>query len=285
MKAFVIILIILVALGGAAFIYGWVSLFIPADTYCVGFSKTYGFDGFVTKPGEFSWRWERLIPTNFTLYKFKLKPKREIIRLKGDLPSATTYSSVLPESPDFSYDIEASLSLMLKPSALPDMVKEQHLRPENLEDWLKIKTDGILARVPEALSGLDNAEDYYNPSSLRKAVGNVIEKYFPEIRFLDFTVENLHLPDIRLYRKAREIYFSLLEAEKNSKVRVLKAAEEQRLADTIQAEKEKEKLNLLREYGKLFNEYPILLKYLQLKESGKLPEDLPKPGNPEKSNG
>ncbi len=285
MKAFVIILIILVALGGAAFIYGWVSLFIPADTYCVGFSKTYGFDEFITRPGEFSWRWERLIPTNFTLYKFKLEPKTERIQLKGDLPSATVYSSVLPESPDFRYDLEVSLTLMVKPSSLPSLVKDQYLRPKNLEDWMKTKTDAILARVPQALSDMNNAEDYYNPSSLRKAIDDVIEQNFPEIRLLDFTVENLHVPDIRLYQKARETYFSLLEAEKNSRERVLRAAEQQRLVDTIQAEKEKEKLDLLREYGKLFNEYPILLKYLQLKESGKLPEDLPKPGNLEKSNG
>jgi hypothetical protein len=75
MKAFLITLIILVVLAGAAFYFGWLQILLPAENYAVIFTKTGGYDETVVRPGEFSWRWQRLIPTNMTVYTFDLHPR------------------------------------------------------------------------------------------------------------------------------------------------------------------------------------------------------------------
>ncbi len=278
MKTFFIILTVLIVLAGiGAFIYGWVTLFVPPDTYCVAFTKTGGFDSRVIEPGKFVWRWERLIPTNMTLYKFKLEPIYKETEINGELPSGSLYSSVMPGNPDFSYSIKISFSMALKPSYLPELVKEKGLRPNNFNQWMKSKIDSALVVIANYLQTLKNPNEYVKVKQLNSELLARIEEKYPFLKLIDITVVKYEMPDITLYDRAKKIYLELAETEKNSQESVIQKAETQRVKNLLKNEEEKQKLERYREYGKLLTQYPILLKYFALKsgEGDKLNLNLP----------
>ncbi len=279
MKVFWIILIVLLVLAGiGAFIYGWVTLFVPPDTYCVAFTKTGGFDDRIIVPGEFSWRWERLIPTNMTLYKFKLVPIHRVVEVSGELPSGSLYSSVMPGNPDFSYRVKVSFTIRLKPQYLAQLVKEKGLRPANFSQWLKDKTDSSLLIVTDYLQNVENPEDYVRMKKLTDRISAKIEEQYPYLELSSINIIEYSMPDISLYREAKKIYLELAEVGKKSQESVVQKAEAQRVTNLIKTEEEKHKLERYREYGKLLTQYPILLKYFALKngEIDKLDLDIKK---------
>ncbi|MCD6123304.1 MAG: hypothetical protein J7K04_15840 [Spirochaetales bacterium] len=267
MKKFIIMFIILVVLGGAAFIAGWIQIFIPADTYCVAFTKTGGFDKQVTEPGKFSWRWERLIPTNMTLFKFKLKPVQRDIELKGELPSAGIYSTVLPGQPDFTYNLNLSISFLLKPSVLPELVSKQNLRPDTIDQWYKTMANSAFHYISEQLLTLKDIKSYYSSDDIAAVLKTTVEKEFPSIQVSDISVNSMLLPDIELYNKAKTIYFSLADAHAESQKNIIKESEGDKVNQMVSENKEKRKIETFKEFGKLLNDYPILLKYFSLQKS------------------
>lgn len=266
MKKFIILFIIIVILGGTAFVAGWLQIFIPPDTYCVAFTKTGGFDTYITEPGTFSWRWERLIPTNMTLFKFKLQPIRRDVALKGELPSGTIYSTVLPGEPDFTYNLNLSISFMLKPSALPDLVSKHNLRPDTIDQWYKTLVNSAFHYVSKQLLTLNNIKNYYSSSDVTFKLKNTVDKEYPFLEISDISINDMSLPDIDLYKKAKNIYFSLIDAQAESQKNIIKKSEGDKLSQMISENKEKQKIETYKEYGKLLNDYPILLKYFSLQK-------------------
>ncbi|NOY09849.1 MAG: hypothetical protein GXP33_13515 [Spirochaetes bacterium] len=284
MKKFIIISSVLIILGGTAFIFGWLQIFIPPDTYCVAFTKTGGFDTFVTEPGKFSWRWERLIPTNMTLYKFKLNPVEKNINIKGELPSGGIYSTVLPGSPEFTYNFDLRIAFMLNPESLPMLVSEKHLRPDTIGQWYGTLANSAFHFIAEQLIDLQNADEYYHDSNVIQNLKKAIEKQYPFLIVSDITVKDVSLPDIELYKKAKKIYFDISEAEEESQKNVIKQTEADRAKRMILQDKEKEKIEMYKEYGKLLNDYPILLKYFSIKNQDKNNLNIPDVKLPETKN-
>jgi hypothetical protein len=264
MKAFLIILVILVILAGAVFYFGWVQIHLPAEHYAVVFTKTGGYDEEVIRPGEFSWRWERLIPTNMTLYIFDLHPRSKEISFEGSLPSAELYSSILPENPDFSYSGEVRLQFAVAPESLPALVAEQKLVPEELEDYFGTKADALSNRVLELLREVES--DSLESQSLNKRLERELAAEVPDLQLLNLSIEDLHIPDGDLYELARSSYQDLVQTRDRSRDEaVARLAEEQVRAENKRAQ-ESANLEALREYGKLLNEYPVLLKAMAVQK-------------------
>jgi hypothetical protein len=264
MKAFLIILVILVILAGAVFYFGWVQIHLPAEHYAVVFTKTGGYDEEVIRPGEFSWRWERLIPTNMTLYIFDLHPRSKEISFEGSLPSAELYSSILPENPDFSYSGEVRLQFAVAPESLPALVAEQKLVPEELDDFFGAKADALSNRVLELLREVES--DSLDSQSLNKQLERELAAEVPDLQLLNLSIEDLHIPDGDLYELARSSYQDLVQTRDRSRDEaVARLAEEQVRAENKRTQ-EKANLEALREYGKLLNEYPILLKAMAVQK-------------------
>ncbi len=69
---FFIWLIVLLAISGTVFFFGWLQFSVPAGSYGVMLSKSGGYYNEVITPGEFSWRWERLVPTNSEILIFRI---------------------------------------------------------------------------------------------------------------------------------------------------------------------------------------------------------------------
>jgi hypothetical protein len=258
MKAFLIILVILVILAGAVFYFGWVQIHLPAEHYAVVFTKTGGYDEEVIRPGEFSWRWERLIPTNTTLYIFDLHPRSEKVSFQGSLPSAALYSSVLPENPDFSYRGEIEVVFSIAPESLPALVAEEKLLPDQLDDFYNLKAQALADIVLETLRETD--ADPADRQALTRLVRRELAASVPQLEISSLNVRVKNIPDRDLYEIARSSYRELVQIRDRSREEaVVRLAEEQVRAENARAQ-ERADLEALREYGQLLNEYPILLK-------------------------
>ncbi|HEC61974.1 MAG TPA: hypothetical protein ENI27_06930 [bacterium] len=271
MKALFIILVVVLLLAGGGFFFGWIQILLSPETYAVIFTKTGGYDDTVTYPGHFSWRWERLLPTNMTLLKFQLQPQRSDITHSGSLPSGEFYSSILPEKPNFSFEVRISIVFELNPESLPRLVIEEKLTPGTLAGYYQQQTSMIARKVLEL--GKENA--FWSEASSMKTFTNELSMFFPDLRLQQVDAYPLQVPDMSLYNLAKDSYRNLVAIWETSRKEAAVGLAEEIEQNRIDAEREENTLDRLRRYGELFTEYPILVKvlYMQQSESGlQLPE-------------
>lgn len=259
MRKFVVSVLILVVAGGAAFYFGWIQLQLPPDSYGVIFTKTDGFEQAVVKPGGFVWRWQRLLPTNLTLYTYHLSPQETEISSQGTLPSGALYSQFLDGKPSFSYKITVAVAYVLNPNALPGLMLRDHVTPQTIGAWYANLAKRLTAETRNYITAQASAG---NPAELglgafQPGLQRTLQKSFPEVRFTAVTPETIEMPDLALYAKARQQYLSIASAEEQVR---RQAAVTKTNLDALAAQK----IELLRKYGELFNQYPVLLKYLDL---------------------
>ncbi|MBN1837527.1 MAG: hypothetical protein JW820_16850 [Spirochaetales bacterium] len=261
MKAFLIILLILVLAGGAVFYFGWIQIQLPPESYGVIFTKTSGYDPEVVRPGEFTWRWEKLIPTNLTLYRFDLRPQRVQLSFERELPSGELYASVLPEAPEFTIRGKMEVVFTIDPEELPGLVERQKLTPETLEEFYKSAAQRMAAEA-QALS----PESFGFDPAAEERMRSALSADLPELQIVSLNVGSLEMPDMELYELARQSYRELAEA-RNEARRAAEArlaveeAQQERAADAEEARREN-----LRKYGALLNEYPVLLKAMAVQQ-------------------
>lgn len=259
MRKFFVTLIFLIVAAGAAFYFGWVQFQLPADSYGVIFTKTGGFESNVVKPGSFVWRWQRLLPTNLTLYVYHLTPQHTQITSQGTLPSGSLYAQYLQGKPSFSYKIAISVAYVLKPNALPKLMVQDNLTPKTLDAWYADFTKRLTADAQsyissEAAKGTSVEGQF---GALSGGLAKQLEGSFPEVRFTVVAPETVDLPDLALYQKAKQQYLAIVAAEQQTR----KSAAVNKTNLDAQAA---QKIELLKKYGELFNKYPVLLKYLDL---------------------
>lgn len=285
MRKLIISLVILLIAGGTAFYFGWVQLQVPANSYGVVFTKTGGWDTSVIRPGEFHWRWERLLPTNFTLHVFPSTPHETDVQSSGTLPSAEVYASYLEENPDFSYELEVSLAYRVRASELPRLAREADLQPAGLDEWYA-RHDRRIADRARGLAGelYTRAQtDSASPvqlDALEERLTDRLAEDFPDLEIISAVPTTISLPDFDLYEAARSLYFESLEARRTAIAEQAYEAEERRVT-------EETRLDTLRRYGEVLTEYPTLLDYFSLTaEQGVDPLDLEsirEPATPETS--
>ena len=250
MKKFLILLILLLAIGGVVFFFGWIQILLPPGTYAVIHTKTGGYEEKAIPAGVFAWRIERLLPTNMTLYIFRVEPVEiETPEIKGTLPSGEIYSSLLTGNPDFSFKLKARLLVALNPEALPTLMKEEGLKPETLDAWYESKISSAVQRLVDDLQ--DNADSVYESGYFISLADRLSrDPEFSSIEIKRITPIELSFPDPDLYYEAKRQYFSLAKAKEAKYVLFI--------------QQEKSNLKVLKEYAELLTEYPILLKYLYL---------------------
>jgi hypothetical protein len=265
MKAFLIILLILVVAAGAVFYFGWIQIQLPPGTYAVIFTKTHGYDSRVVRPGEFVWRWEALIPTNLTLYRFDLHSRQVEVSFERNLPSAEVYASVLPDKPSFSIRGHLQVTFTLDPEALPGLVKDQRLTPDTLGDFYDTAARDMTEALQLRVQGLEPAE-LQRP--LEPSIREALAKDMPYLQVTSLAVQGLEVPDMELYQLARRSYRDLADVyEQAREQEAVRLAAEEAQSDRRSAEEES-RLASLRKYGELFNEYPVLLKALAIEKLG-----------------
>jgi hypothetical protein len=274
MKAkFFILSILFLAAAGAGFYFGWVQIMLAEHTYGVIFTKTGGWDEKAVEPGTFSWRWEGLIPTNMRIHRIPIKPQTVTVSQQGSFPSGDVYAAVLDGDGDFDYSMDFTLTYSLDPSFLSRLVREEGLEAALMDEWYA----GLNCRILSSLA-LELSENYEEIgrfdepdasfSALEENLLSAMEEEFPAVNFQSIQPQTIDVPDIELYLAAKRYYLNLLETREDIERDTLEKQREWMVS-------EESKLEVLQQYGRLFTEYPGLIRYFFLKETGEFKELLP----------
>ena len=263
-------IIVLLGIAGTIFVAGWIQILLPPATYGVLFSKTGGYDPRVIAPGTFAWRWERVIPRNVTLYPFAVQPATVATPIRGQLPSAETVASVLPGDADFQYQATVTVTFAVRPDALPHLVATEGLLPEQLAGWTRAKGEAIARAAFERVQRADLAGALPNLAAVEAGVAGELAEQFPAVEIREVRFADLRLPDLELYQRARRAYLALLEARSEARRAAALALAEDRERGVAAAEARREALAVLTEYGRVLEEFPILVQFLALQsEAGR----------------
>lgn len=272
MKKFLILLLILILLGGTAFFFGWVSFRVNSDEYAVAFTKSDGWIADPVEPGSFRWMWQALIPTNLSLHRFPLTPTEMTFDESGSLPSASLYRRYVEGEPSFEYSLELTLSYRLKPLEVAAALAEERTTPEDLDSF-RASMEGELknaarSAVVSAIESLGEEPEVGALSTIAEDVQSELQNGVAEIEILGLTIAEAELPDPFVYQTARENYRAIQEGRREGLRETARSAAAQRVLD-------EERRQALEEYGRILQEYPVLLDYFRLSaESGTDPLSL-----------
>lgn len=271
MKKLLILLAVLIVLSGVVFYFGWIQFQLPEHTYAVIFTKSGGWDEEVTEPGRFTWRWERLIPTNLTLHRYELHPHRTTFSYDGELPSGSLYAEGIEPRPDFSYSVTFSIAFALRPEALPRIAAEEGITPDLLPEYYDRVSTAVATKAAAVLNTIARDEDYgLMLASISPEIGELllrrIAPQFPDLEMHRVLPQQIDMPDVELYQVAKEQFIAVTESRRQARI--------DRMSETVNTET---RVNLhfqvLERYGHLLTEYPALLDLFNLK-NGNLDEIL-----------
>lgn len=260
MKKFIISVMLLGLFGGVLLFIGWTQFSIPSGTTGVMISKTGGIHPEAIIPGNFTWRWERLLPTNAQMRVFSMYPVSVTKTLSGSLPSADIYSPMLEGKPDFSYSFTVSVELQLKPDFLPSFVRRTNAAAQNeLDNYLSSKASDIAQDVLEFVL-LENHKFSASSVSLGYNAEAVIEHLLSLSKYADISIDAVHiqtikLPDTELYLLAKEAYMNYQEKVRSSLASMTENQSVMSAEDYIQIER-------FARWGKVLEDYPILIDFI-----------------------
>ena len=273
MKAFILIILIL-GISAGIFFAGWIQILLPPNTYAVMFSKTNGYETSVIEPGTFAWRWQRLIPTNVTLELYPLKPYSSHVILEGELPSGKDIANLLANGSRFEFHIEFDIIFSIDPAIIPYLAKVKGITSDNLSEWQQQKSMEISQYLHKMLiancalfecqNRMENFSNVIFEQEINELILTAASQAFQELNIININITKLELPDIEVYQQSRDLYFQLLDQQMQSRLKAVKDMSIERESNSIMYQKQKDNLDLLRNYGSLFEEFPILLKLLEL---------------------
>ncbi|MCH5291478.1 MAG: hypothetical protein J1D88_06990 [Treponema sp.] len=225
MRRFFANLIVLVVAAAAVFFVGWVQFAVKPGNCAVMVSKTGGVHEKPVLGGVFTWRWERLLPTNLSLRMFETAPYESRKTVSGELPSAELYAAQLFQKADFSYRIDMKIQLSVQPQQMVALVRERDLKgQEELESYLEVKADLAARAVAEyLLAGREGLLG--DPLALSgdelAAVATANRSDFNGFSLVSVDIVSASLPDLGLYMLARESFINYqarFDAEKEEKL-------------------------------------------------------------------
>ncbi len=261
MRKFILILILLILAAGTAFYFGWVQFRLPPGTVGVVFTKTSGWDSEVVEAGEFSWRWEALLPTNLSLYVVDSEPVTVAVSSQGNLPSGSLYGGFLEGSPAFDYEVSFDVTYRIDLEQLPALIEEGVIEGSNVSAWYDSMNDRIEAQaldlVADAMEATSESSPGERVSRFSESMKERLSTAMSEAEIVSVSPRQITLPDVGLYLEAREMYFSAMDVRQS-------AIEEAMATASTEEVIEEARLGALRRYGEVLAEYPVLLDYFKL---------------------
>lgn len=270
-----ILVILVLAAAVVIFLIGIVKANLNSNEIAVFYSKASGYDLTPIYPGDFKWKWQKLLPGNSKILKFSVDPIDVQIDRKGELPSGDVYGIHLDGNPDFSFELKAKINYKLKPESLPVLCQQENLTPESIAQWYAdmefIIAESAVKFIQE--SGEDEQglnKIAFDFSTISADLTKALEKKHPAIKILSVTAEKIIFPDIELYFAAKETYLSLLQVQTEMKKKSYSSISAKEL-------KAKARVEILSQYGEVFAKHPELLQIFSIpKETAdELLPDLP----------
>lgn len=261
MKKAIISLVILTIFAAVAFGFGYVPIRLEPGERVLMFSRTSGWDDEPLAPGAFSWRWELLIPQNVTFYRFPSETRRVTLTSTASLPSADVYREYLEGSPALEERVRMRLRYRISDDGIADLAP-MGLDAEGIASWYEDFDDRLRSVALDATAvAIRSFVDHDAEAPLGDLVISTIEsrisERFPEIDLEAVIVEEIAIPDVALYRIARETY---LDVQGRRRSALLEAAE----ITAFEQTRQNERLEVLARYGEILDRHPILLDYLEI---------------------
>lgn len=217
MKTFrklLIFMLIILACAAAVFFFGWTQFSVPAGKYGIMLSKSGGYHRQAIIPGNFTWRWERLVPTNAQILVFDLTPRKVQYDADGLLPSADLYAKVLNTKENFSWIFSLDALITLKPERLVPIVEKNTIQTQEMLDsyidsHIRAALQTIMYRYVSEL--IDNPYEYQQVKTDYHALSEKIKNELIKVTGQDFsvgavTLTKLTIPDIHTYKIAEQAY-------------------------------------------------------------------------------
>src|SRR5574344_244749 len=249
-------IIVIVIAAIAVFFIGWIQLQVKSNSCTVMVTKTGGVYEKPILPGKFTWRWERLLPTNVQLRSFKLAPYTSKQTVSGELPSADIYSKQIKDNPDFSYNVILQISISLSPEQLVELVKKNNFTTQedvdaNLDGKSKIAAKKVMEYfIDKKVNDISFVTNILSDSEIKDVVVKN-KSDFDGMTISNVEVISAKIPDMQLYSAAKDAFSQYQSQMKES----LKAAAEKD-ADTVI--EEDRSIQRLEKVGKLLQKYPQL---------------------------
>ena len=263
MRKFLISLLLLFIAMGTVFFFGYIPFRLNQGNYGVVYTKTNGWNHPVLVPGEFRWFWQGIFPTNLTL--FQVNPARQEVPLKitGTLPSGATYSSYSETIEDFTYSVAATVSYSINPQVLPGLMEKMSVNetPLNTAESFSLSQtykdiESKIKSISEiSLSNIvQKGGSYLTGSEFSTDLEMQIKKDIPELEEIEIIVKTFFFPDIELYKTVQKNYIDYLNRNNELTLAAMQSASSAKA-------REISRIEVLKEYGALLKEYPVLLDY------------------------
>lgn len=247
---------ILIALSGFVFYTGWIQIRIPEGHYALIHSKTGGYDRTLLTAGQFTWRWENLFPTNMTIHLIQLSQQKERVSLKAQLPSGELYGEYIGHPGAFMYSVETVYRFSLKESAFHRLLDSGTYNADSLDrlyEEYRTLSNGLIAAYFREMETMPAGDLNTMEADLKQLIAEGDESF----TIHDFSINSFSYPDRELYMKSRSLFMEELA--------ILRDLETKAELKSIEIENTTvRKMDLLRQYGEVFSEYPVLLEYYGL---------------------
>jgi hypothetical protein len=258
----VLVIIVLLGLGIAAFFLGWVHLAVPPGSYGVMRTKTHGIYPELIQDGKFLWVWYKLIPTNAVISVYSPNKVERSFSINGALLSADLYRRFASLDMDFSYELDGSFTFKIDPESLPALTESRGISGQDDLEKLEAST----AAEIESFIGRSLDEYRKEPETLLDAgfpdrLKQEISAAFPGIDGLEITLNIVKFPDFALYDSLRLLYQDYLDRQRQLLTEDIREAALRNVTTQL-------RLDELARYGELLTKYPILLQYLGMENAG-----------------
>lgn len=254
-SGFVASLIIILIAAGAVFWFGWVQFELGEGDYGVVYTKTNGYETEVLTNGEFAWRWQGLLPTNLILHVFKLETRTIDIERNGVLPSGELYASMAGDGVSFNWDITGKIVYRMNPDSLPALVADG-LSSTELDTFYSDFESKMNSEVVRLIADeIDKDVEVPMGERLKQFEKDIKAKAASiddRIEIVEASVLEWTYPDMALYKESRRLYLDLMSKRQ---VILTEVGDSAVRREDIQGNR----LDLLEEYGRVLNEYPVLL--------------------------
>ncbi|MCM1321207.1 MAG: hypothetical protein NC041_04545 [Bacteroides sp.] len=260
MKKFLLSCVILLAAAAAALYIGWTELHVPIGSYAVMITKTGGIYPLPIENGGFTWRWERLLPTNTELRCFSVTPAADTVKTSGTLPSGEIYSAMLEGKPDFSYQFDVAVSLRIRAASLPAFIRKTNIQTQaELDQYLAGQIENAARTAAGYIAAnrfSDNEELRTHAADTESIIGALEkERAFSEIEITSLGIAETALPDANLYLTAKDAYAAYQSQVRESVLASVREQAGYAADDYLQIER-------FARWGKILQDYPVLIEFL-----------------------
>ena len=271
LKRFFANVVVLLVFAAVVFFAGWVQFAVKPASCVLMESKTGGLYAKPIVAGTFTWRWERLLPTNVTLTKFTLVPQKQSVCTSGVLPGGELYASLLPsrgadaDAMDaFSWSVTADVVLSFSAEAVHALYSQGKIASdEDLEACGAAAACLFASLLAEHL--LETGRAVQSATLSQQEIRTIAQRQadeFEGISLLSVQVTSSSVPDIDLYERLKADYLSYLERPGD------------KVASQDASERPESAIGRLERLGELLSKYPQLEQLFKSEEGFKILQSL-----------